>query len=642
MIQCVHKMIFFSYVNNKWLAANPIPKSESRWGTFVSLYHQSLQDMHEIFLDLVGKQLKPGSIEQIARDFYETGIHFDEYKDQHVAIIINYCRRINAIKNKAELWGMIGELQTVGIAHTLEITIDADDKDSSRHSLRLQQPRLTLPNRDYYLDKSKVMEKIRNQYQDHAQKVFAHFPIMAPDVDDFWKIIWEFEYGIAKISRSNADLRNVKNNYHRTSFSKLKLTYPDIDWEKFSKTIGWQTTSLISVDQPEYFKYLNQLVSNYTLEEWKTFLKWGFVVSYYGIINNQFARLKFEFFGKILGGAKTLLPLWKRVINRLDIFIGEGVGRLYVKEHFPASSKAQVLSMVEEIRQTYKKRLQGLGWMSQSSKQRAIKKLANIRVLIGYPDKWRDYQGLVITRESYLSNILSASKFQAAYSMDKLDQPVSRDEWMMCPQTVNAYNDPSRLVICFPAAILQAPFFNPKSHISINMGGIGTVICHELTHAFDDEGCQFDESGNVKPWQTTAERHAFAKRAQVIIKQADKFEVLPGLYMIGKLVIGESIADLGGLEIAYDALSHKLKNKLDQKITNDSTANQLFYINYAFTECAVNREARSRELILNNPHADERFRVNGILTHCDNFYKSFDLKPGDKLYLPANKRVKIW
>jgi putative endopeptidase len=226
--------------------------------------------------------------------------------------------------------------------------------------------------------------------------------------------------------------------------------------------------------------------------------------------------------------------------------------------------------------------------------------------------------------------------------MNKLSQPVSRDEWQMSPQIVNAYNDANRLVICFPAAILQAPFFNPQVHPAINFGGIGTVICHELTHVFDDEGCQFDENGNVKTWWTAADRRAFAQRTQPIIKQADKFEVLPSLYMIGKLVIGESIADLGGLEIAYDALAHKLKGQLDQKVINKLTASQLFYINYAFTECAANREALSRALILINPHADERFRVNGILSHCDNFYKTFKLKPDDKLYLPARRRVKIW
>ena len=298
--------------------------------------------------------------------------------------------------------------------------------------------------------------------------------------------------------------------------------------------------------------------------------------------------------------------------------------------------------MVEEMRQTYKKRLQALDWMSESSKLRAINKLDNIQVMIGYPDNWRDYRGLVITRETYLTNILLATKFQTAFLMNKLNQPVARNEWFMSPQTVNAYNDPNRLVICFPAAILQAPFFSPRAHIAINMGGIGTVICHEFTHAFDDEGCQFDENGNVKPWQTKADRQAFAKRSRVIIKQADEFEVLPGLCMIGKLVIGESIADLGGLEIAYAAINRQLKHKMSQKVANGLTASQLFYINYTFTECAENREALSRELVLNNPHPDERFRVNGILAHCDSFYKTFNLKPGDKLYLPANKRVKIW
>jgi putative endopeptidase len=486
------------------------------------------------------------------------------------------------------------------------------------------------------------MKQVRTQYQTHVKKVFPHFPILATNVNDCWKTIWQFEYGIAKISRSSSDLREIKKNYHKMTFAKLKLNYPLINWDNYAAALGWQTSGYLSVDQPEVLAYVNQLVNTYSLEEWKTYFKWAFIVNYYGTIDIHFARLRFEFFGKVLGGAKTMLPLWKQVIARLNGLIGEDIGRLYVKKYFSAASKRQVLSMVEDMRLTYAKRLKALDWMGETSKQTALKKLANIRVLIGYPDKWRDFRGLVIGNDSYLTNILAATKFQTAYYLNKLDQPISRNEWFMPPQTVNAYNDPSRLVICFPAAILQPPFFDQKANMAINLGGIGTVICHELTHAFDDEGCQFDERGNVRPWQTPNERKAFAKRAQVIINQADHFEVLPGLYLNGKLVIGEGIADLGGLEIAYDTLCQKLITKLNQPVVDGLTASQLFYINYAITECAETRETRSRELILNNPHADERFRVNGILAHCDGFYNAFHLKPGDKLYLPVKQRVKIW
>ena len=582
------------------------------------------------------------SIEQIADDFYQSGLHFNDFKDNHLKIINDYCQKINAIKDKKGLWGVLGELHTIDIDGVWGITIDADDKNSSRHIFRLQQPNLPLPNRDYYIGQGTIMKRIRRQYQAHIKKLFPSFHILADNVNDFWKIIWQFEYGLAKISRPSSDLRNVKKNYHKTTFAKLKLSYPLIDWDDYAQGIGWQPNGYLSVDQPEVLVYINQLVNDYTLEEWKIYLKWSLIVKYYGAIDKQFAQLRFEFFGKVLGGAKTMLPLWERVISRLSTLIGEDIGQLYVKKYFPASSKKQILGMVEDMRQTYAKRLKSLDWMSETSKQRALKKLANIRVLIGYPDKWRDFKSLSISHESYLGNIISATKFQTAYYLDKLNQPISRDEWFMPPQTINAYNDPSRLVICFPAAILQPPFFDPKANLAVNLGGIGSVICHELTHAFDDEGCQFDEQGNVRPWQTNTERKSFAKRAQVIIKQADNFEVLPGLNLNGKLVIGESIADLGGLEIAYDTLCQQLKTKMNQSIIDGLTASQLFYINYAITECVVTRESRSRELALSNEHPDERFRVNGILTHCDGFYRSFHLKPGDKLYLPANQRVKIW
>ncbi|MGD0284542.1 MAG: M13 family metallopeptidase [Candidatus Saccharimonadales bacterium] len=633
---------FFGYVNNKWLEANPIPDNETRWGIFISLFHQTLNDLRDIYKTLPDQNLKPGSIEQIASDFYQSGIHFSDFKDKHISIINDYCEQINVIKDKKDLWGMLGELHNIDIDGVWGIVVDADDKNSSRHIFRIQQPSLTLPNRDYYLDQSATMKQVRGQYQTHVKKLFSFFPILADNANDFWDIIWKFEHGLAKISRPSSDLRNVRKNYHKTTFAKLKLSYPLINWDDYAKGVGWQPRGYLSVDQPEVLAYVNQLVNSYTLEEWKTYLKWSLIINYYGTIDKQFAQLRFDFFGKVLGGAKTMLPLWKRVISRLNTLIGEDIGQLYVKKYFPASSKKQILDMVEDMRLTYAKRLKSLDWMSDPSKQLALKKLANIHVLIGYPDKWRSFKELNISRESYLGNILSATKFQNAYYLNKLDQPISRDEWFMSPQTINAYNDPSRLVICFPAAILQPPFFDPKANLAINLGGIGSVICHELTHAFDDEGCQFDEQGNVRPWQTNAERKAFAKRAQVIIKQADNFEVLPGLNLNGKLVIGESIADLGGLEIAYDTLCQQLKSKVNQAMINGLTASQLFYINYAITECVVTRESRSRELVLSNPHPDEKFRVNGIIAHCDGFYRAFQLKPGDKLYLPPNQRVKIW
>ncbi len=633
---------FFGFVNNKWLAANPIPKSESKWGAFILLIHRSFYDLRSIYEDLVLKDAKPGSLEQITKDFYETGLHFNDYSDRHLAIMDSYCQKINNTKTKSRLWQVLGELQVIDIDSVWGITVAVDDKDSSKHSLHLLQPSLTLPNREYYLEQSPSMKVIRQLYKAHVKKIYSLFPNISDNADELWKTVWNFEYGLAKHSRSSSDLRNIKKNYNRTAFSKLKKLYPNIDWEVFAKAVGWDTTCLLSVDQPETFQYINLLVDRYSLDEWKTYLKWSFVVKYYGKVNEQYAKLNFEFFGKAISGVKTMLPLWKRVIIRLNMCIGEDVGRLYVKKHFPASSKTQVLAMVEELRQTYHKRLQALDWMSESGKQKAIKKLNNIRVLIGYPDKWRDISGLIINRQSYLGNILSATKFNSIYNLNKLNKPTSRDEWLMSPQTVNAYNDPSRLLICFPAAILQPPFFDPKANFAINMGGIGSVICHELTHAFDDQGCQFDEHGNVRTWQTKAERKVFSKRASVIINQANQFEVLPGLNLIGKLVIGESIADLGGLEIAFDALSHILKNKINQKIEDGLTASQLIYINYAITECAVAREKHNRDLVLRDEHPDERFRVNGILPHCDGFYKAFDVKPGDKLYLPTSKRVRIW
>ncbi len=328
------------------------------------------------------------------------------------------------------------------------------------------------------------------------------------------------------------------------------------------------------------------------------------------------------------------MPLWKRTVVAAEYTIGEGTGRLYAERYFPETSKKQVLGLVEQVRDAYRERIVDLDWMSDDTKKYAQQKLANMKVLIGYPDVWRDISDVTISTKSHLANILSGQKSEVAYWLKKLHEPTSRDDWFMTPQTVNAYHDPNRLVICFPAAILQKPFFDPKASLALNMGGIGTVIGHELTHGFDDQGCMFDAEGNVKTWQTEHERNAFLEKAQIIVDQADAFEVLPDLKLKGKLVLGESIADLGGVEIAL----HALKSHVDV----DNAAITHFFINYAFTECSNVREEKLREYTLSDPHPLSQFRVNGILQHVDDFYEVFDVSPDDKLFTPTELRAKIW
>lgn len=627
---------FFKYVNGKWLESHPIPESETRWGTFNILRDEAWRAMRTIYQDIQTLTPEVGTIEQQARDFYFSGMHFNEFETAHRQLVFAMYENIDGIENVADLSRVIGELHSRDLGGPWQAYVDSDHEDSSKHVISFRQSGLTLPNRDYYLEDNDKMVAIRSAYRLHASNVYEHFPALGKDVASFWDTLIEFETALATISRSSADLRDVEKNFNKMTFEQVTSTYPTIDWTAYAQGFGWRPTDQISIEQPEFMAAINDAFSARPLEEWKLYLKWHVTSQCLSKINSSLAQLNFEFFGKILSGTTEIMPLWKRVVLAAEHTIGDGTGRLYAERYFPESSKKQVLSLVDALRDAYDERLQTLDWMGSETKEQARKKLANMKVLIGYPDEWRDFSGLTITRDSYLGNILAADAYDVAYWLDRLHQPTSREEWFMTPQTVNAYHDPNRLVICFPAGILQKPFFDPTASLAINMGGIGTVIGHELTHGFDDQGCMFDADGNVRIWQTDEERAAFTKKAQIIVDQADVFEVLPGLTLKGNLVLGESIADLGGLELALHALKKQL-GSIDEK-----TAIKQFLTNYAFTECSSIREEKLREFTLTDPHPASEFRVNGMVRHVDDFYRAFDVTKDDKLYLAPDKRARIW
>ncbi len=631
---------FFDYVNSKWIAENPIPPSESRWGSFDVLRDEAWQAMQKIYDELATMTTaKPGSVEQQARDLFYTGMHVDDFEATHLDFIRAQFKKIDEM---TDLAATIGTLQDIGMGGPWRVIIDIDDKDSSKPMIRFAQDGLTLPDRDYYLEQNDKMQSIRDAYKAHLAKVRSFFPELALTDNALWSAVFEFEKQLATISRTRTALRDVEKNYNKTTFAELCSTYSNINWPAFAKNVGWPTSDQISVDQPEFFAFLNEQFASHSLDEWKIYFKWHLLLPYYGRISERFANLKFDFFGKVMSGTTEIMPLWKRVTNTVDGAMGEGVGQLYVARHFSEDAKHQVLAMVEDIRATYKKRMLALDWMAEPTKQYAIKKLSNMKVLIGYPDTWRDFSAMQIGRTSYIENIVAAERFNNAYYFAKLQQPISRDEWLMYPQTVNAYHDPNRNVICFPAAILQTPFFDPSAPLAANLGGIGAVIGHELTHGFDDQGCQFDADGNVRMWQTQADRDAFSKRAQIIIDQADNFEVLPGLTLIGKLVIGESIADLGGVELAYDALVAELGDAVKKPGADGLTPEEIFFINFATSECGQTREEKLREYTLSDPHPNAHFRVNAMLQHVDSFYDAFGVTEGDAQYRTPADRAKIW
>lgn len=600
------------------------------------LRDQSWRAMHGLYEGLQNQTPAESTVEQQVRDFYYTGIQYDEFEEIHLLQVNELLAKIDAAKNASQLSHVLGTLHAQGITGLWSVYVDSDHDDGKKHVLHFHQSGLTLPERDYYLEDSEKMQSIRDSYKTHTGKVYAFFPELAGSATAHWDALIKLETEIAEISRPSADLRDVEKNYHKTALDDLKKTNDGIDWDAYADGLGWQADDKISVDQPEFLAFSSKLFSDKRLKELKLYLKWHAVDHYISTISSKFSELNFEFYGKVLSGTSEIMPLWKRVVLRTEGLLGEAAGRLYAENHFPESSKQQVLTLVEDLRTAYDQRIDTLDWLSDEHKIYAKKKLANIKVLIGYPDQWRDFSSLTITRDSYISNIMAGEKFDNAHWMKRLHEPTSRDEWFMNPQTVNAYHDPNRLVICFPAAILQSPFFSPDASLAANMGGIGMVIGHEFTHGFDDQGCQYDADGNVKTWQNQDERDAFDKKAQIIVDQADQFEVLPGLKLRGRLVLGESIADLGGLEIAL----HALKNRLGDSFTREHTAE--FFTSYAFTECTSVRTERTRELARTDPHPPSEFRVNAILQHMDEFYSAFDVTESDKLYRKDTDRARIW
>lgn len=626
---------FFSYVNGAWLRAHPIPPTESRWGIFLVLRDNTLKQMRAIYDETQDKDYPVGSIEQQARDFYYTSMHRNEFEASHRKLMNKYLQQIANITDRASLSACVGTLQRIGISAGWSVYVDVDDKDSSRRMFRIHQRVLTLPGREYYLEDSTKMKAFRAAYLVHMQKIQAQFS--EPKDPDFAQQVLDFECALAEHSRTKAELRDPESNYNKTTYQNLLTTYQNIDWSAFASALHWQPNNNISVDQTGFLAYVNQQFGSMPLSTWKVYLQWKLLVGYSSLVSEDMGKLQFEFFGKTLSGTKQIKPIWKRSVQLLEGEIGQGVGRLYAERHFPESSKQEVLAMVEEVRTAYKHRINRLDWMTDETKAKAQKKLANMKVLIGYPNTWRDYSQLRIGRDSLIANVLAAEEHESDYYLNKLSEPVSRDEWHATPQTVNAFNNPNLLTICFPAAILQPPFYSPEASAATNFGAIGMTIGHEFTHGFDDEGSQFDEQGNLNPWQTPAERKAFDKRAQLIVDQADHFEVLPGLHLNGKLVLGESIADLGGLEIAYEAYIARLDG---HKITRQQK--QQFFAAYARTECEATREEQLRQYTLSDPHPASEFRVNGILGHIDAFYDAFDIKPGDKLYRDPETRARIW
>lgn len=626
---------FFGYVNNNWIKNNPIPADQKRWGHFGMLREKSIEAINEIVNDIL--KLNPIELnhnQMLIKSFFESGMIYSNNKQNQLATLKSEIDKINNIADKKEIPQYLGYIHRI-IGSFWESFVSIDDMDSQNQLLFFSQSGLSLPNRDYYLEETKNMKNIRKKYIEYFQNMTTALPDLMPNNFD---VVLKIEKMIAESSWPESELRDTRKNYNKFKISDLKANYPNFDWQKYFYELGWKNqNSAIIIGQPSFIAKSLAIIDDLPLDEIKSYLCFRVLDHYGQFIDESFQKIRFNFYGKIIDGKKELQPLWKRVVGVSNLLvIGEALGQEYASRHFPESSKKDVLDIAKNIVVAYHKRIDNNAWMSKKAKIVAHKKLDNIKILIGYPSKWKDLEALNYSSDNFLKNIMITEHFMHQIDIEKIGKKPPKEDWHMNAHTVNAYFSPSRLEICFPAGILQPPFFDANASYATNLGGIGMVIGHELTHGFDDQGAKYDEFGNLNEWQTKSEQEKFKILAKDLVKQANKYEILPGIFMDGKLVLGEAIADIGGVELAVEALAsateaNNAKNNLRE-----------LFVGYAVTECSAERDESLEQSAKTDPHPPGNFRVNNTLKNIDKFYYAYDITPTDKLYLAPKNRIRIW
>jgi putative endopeptidase len=631
---------FFDFVNGRWLAENPIPAEESRWGSFYVLRAEVEKQIGVILDDLIkDKMLYDRSVARKVRDFYVTAMDVEKCNRLGIAPLAGLFAKIDAAQEVAELTRVIGELQRDGISTWWAPIVAQDEKNAELMAYHPYQGGLGLPDRDYYLNEDEKSRAIRGEYLTYMKKILTLVG-MDPELSS---AIMKTEMDLAKVSLTRVELRDPEKLYNKQSFAEVVQLTPSIDWMGYFRTLGISSPGYFIVGQPKFMGEVSRIFETTPLTILKTCLRWHVVNSMAPFLTEEIERLRFDFYGRTFGGMTVMKPRWRRVVGIMSEVLEDAVAQLYVERHFSAEAKHKVNELVDYLIAAYRARIERLDWMGIGTKEKALRKLSAVARKLGYPDRWKDLSALSVGTASYAENYIMAHAFEFDRQMKKIGGPVDRTEWYMSPQTVNACYEPTLNEILFPAAILQPPFFNPQADDAMNFGGIGSVIGHELTHGFDDQGGRFDDRGNLHEWWIPEDKKRFDEEAARLVKQFDEYEPLPELHINGKLTLGENIADLGGLHIAYDGLMLALQEDAEKnRSINGLTPVQRFFISYATIERAHVREESLRLQVQTNPHSPPKYRVNGLLPNMPEFYQAFGCKPGDKLFRKPEDRVQIW
>ena len=636
---------FYEYACGGWMKKHPLPAAYSRYGSFDKLQEDNDKRINAILSELQKNTYEQGTTEQKLSDLYKLAMDIDRRNQEGVNPVMPLIKRLEAAKSNKQLLDILLELTPYGTQEFFYAGFGADDKNATENILNIYQSGLSLGQKEYYLDNDKATVTIREAFKSHITKMFQLFGFSKGAATKKMQNVMKVETELAKVSRSRTELRNPEANYNKMTLKEFQTRYPNLPLEQLMKAQGIDSKYLqdMVVGQPDFLDGANKLVGSIKPAEFRDVIEWGIVSYAANYLSDATAAESFDFHGRVLSGRQEDHPLWKRSTAQVEGVMGEALGKIYAEKFFPESSKQRMLTLVKNLQIALGERIAAQDWMDDSTKVNALLKLNSFYVKVGYPDKWTDLTALQIDpKKSYYENVRECRRFWKKWNNDhRVGKPVDRDDWHMTPQTVNAYYNPTTNEICFPAGILQRPFFDPKADDAFNYGAIGVVIGHEMTHGFDDQGRRFDKDGNMKDWWTEADGKNFTQRTD---KYADFFsaiDVLPDLKANGRLTLGENLADHGGLQVAFAAYQNATKRqKLD--VVDGLTADQRFFLAYAGVWANNITEAEIRKRTKSDPHALGRWRVNGALAHINAWYEAFGVKEGDKMFIPESERLQLW
>lgn len=632
---------FFMYANGAWMKKTEIPSDKNRWGSFDELRDRTNKDVHKLLDEAAASKASAGSLERKVGDFYKSGMDSASINKAGIAPLAPTLDRIRAINSVNALLSEVALEFTQGVQTILVGYISPDDKNVTRQIVQLSQGGLGLPSKDYYTEKDEEAQKNKEAYRQYIAKILQLTGQDEASAQKYAKAIFELETSLANASLRPVEMRDPQRLYNKFSLEQFAKQTPGLDWKDIFGQLKITGEDSMIVTVPKYYQELSRMLKTVPLDIWKQYLVFHVTSDMAPFLSSDFSNARFDFYGRTLSGQKEQEPRWERVMGVMDGSVGDLVGQLYVDKHFKPEAKKRMLELVNNLQETFRERIGNLDWMSDVTKQKAIAKLNTFMKKIGYPDKWKDYGSLQIVPDNYVQNVLNAAAFAYNYELSKLGREVDKSEWFMTPQTVNAYYNPAFNEIVFPAAILQFPFFDFDADDAVNYGGIGAVIGHEMTHGFDDQGCQYDADGNLRNWWTQEDAEKFAQKTNVVRKQFDGYKVLGTIPVDGSLTLGENIADLGGVTIAYEAFKKTKQGQSEEKI-DGFTPDQRFFLSWAQVWRGKATPERTKQLIKIDPHSPSEWRGNGPLSNFEPFYKAFNVKEGDNMWRADSIRAKIW